>query len=331
LGFLRTSTEQFDYQNYTPKYFYIIDGSTTTPPPAPTITSVAVNASTTTVNEGGSVNLTATVNGTGSFDSSTTWSIVSGPGSLTVVNGSATVFIAPQVSSDVTTVIRATSVQDNTKSAQVSIVVKNVETPATISTVNITPANGQVNELAQISLTASVQGTGAFNDNVTWTIVSGGGTLSGNSTKTVVYTAPSVSANSTAVIRATSVGDATKSASVTLNVINVVTPPTITSITITGPSSMNENTSVRLEAVVAGTGSFNPNVSWSIVSGGGVLSSPNSNITNYTAPEVASNSTAVIRATSVGDTTKTRDITIFRTAGCEKIFFCFHCDFFKCF
>lgn len=310
LGFLRTSTEQFDYQNYTPKYFYIIDGSTTAPPPAPTITSVSVVASTTTVNEGGSVNLTATVAGTGAFDPSVTWSIVSGPGSLTVINGSATVFVSPQVSTDVTTIIRATSVADPTKSAQVSVVVKNVETPATISSVTISPASGQVNELAQISLTAAVQGTGTFNSNVTWTIVSGGGTLSSTSTNTTNYTAPSVSANSTAIIMATSVGDATKSTTVTLSVINVVTPPTITSVAVTGPATLNENARGTFEAVVAGTGSFNPNVTWTIVSGGGTLSSPSSNITNYTAPEVAANSTAVIRATSVGDTTKVRDVTI---------------------
>ncbi len=77
------------------------------------------------------------------------------------------------------------------------------------------------------------------------------------------------------------------------------TPPTIAS----GATS-------SLTATVSGTGAFNPAVNWSIVSGGGSLSSsPGASVT-YTAPSVTVNTTVQIKATAAGDSSVSRTISI---------------------
>ncbi len=60
----------------------------------------------------------------------------------------------------------------------------------------------------------------------------------------------------------------------------------------------------QLSAVVAGTGAFSPNVTWSVVSGGGSISSGGI----YTAPSAPA--VATVRATSVTDPTKFDEATV---------------------
>jgi hypothetical protein len=162
------------------------------------------------------------------------------------------------------------------------------------------------------TLTATVGGTGAYNSNVTWNIVSGGGSLSTTTSNTTTYTAPQVTADSTAVIRAVAVGDTTKMANVTLTVKNVTTTAsTITSVTATAtPQAVQSNQTSTVAATVNGTGPFNTAVTWSIVSGGGTLANAASNSTTYTAPTVTVATTVTLKATANGDATKSTNVTI---------------------
>ena len=68
------------------------------------------------------------------------------------------------------------------------------------------------------------------------------------------------------------------------------------------------NKEIILSAKVFGTGNFDPSLTWSILSGGGSLSAASGPTITFTTP--ASIGTTTIRATSVADPTKTKDITI---------------------
>lgn len=76
---------------------------------------------------------------------------------------------------------------------------------------------------ATSSLVATVSGTGTFNANVNWSIVSGGGSLSGSTGGSVTYTAPTVTSATTVQIKAAAVGDLNISKLLQISV-QVVTP-----------------------------------------------------------------------------------------------------------
>lgn len=88
---------------------------TPTPTPAPTIISVSVACTNPTLPEGGTDQCTATVQGTGSFVSTVTWSASAGSIS------SAGLFTAPGAAGSVT--ITATSTADSTKSGTATVTV----------------------------------------------------------------------------------------------------------------------------------------------------------------------------------------------------------------
>jgi hypothetical protein len=85
-----------------------------------TVTSVNVAAALTTVQGNQTDQLTATVNGTNSPSQGVTWTIQSGPGS---VNSSGLYTAPPATNSSQTTVVKATSTQDTSKSGTVQITI----------------------------------------------------------------------------------------------------------------------------------------------------------------------------------------------------------------
>jgi hypothetical protein len=102
----------WNYAAGTPLYSYIgSTGNTGSTGPSPTPDSTAVNLwpGSYNVGIGSTTSLQAYVEGTGAYDSAVTWSIISGPGTLTSITANPTVFIAPGSGSPTTTVIRATS------------------------------------------------------------------------------------------------------------------------------------------------------------------------------------------------------------------------------
>ncbi len=92
------------------------------------ITSISASANPLVVNEGATSTLSASVQGTGTFNGGVLWAIVSGGGTLSTTSGAQTVYTAPQVSADSTAVIRATATGDATKTSSVQLVVKNIAT-----------------------------------------------------------------------------------------------------------------------------------------------------------------------------------------------------------
>jgi hypothetical protein len=85
--------------------------------------------------------------------------------------------------------------------------------------------------------------------------------------------------------------------------------PTISSVVVSAnPTSINTNATSALSAVVSGTGAFGNGVTWSIVSGGGVLSNQTATSATFTAAAQAGST--IIKATSVQDSSKSGTVTI---------------------
>ena len=181
------------------------------PPPAPTITTVTATAAATTLSANATTALTATVTGTGAFDSSVTWSIVSGGGTLSATSGSSVTYSAPSAIPASTTVVKATSTADSSKSANVTININSSTFGSTVTGVTVTANKVVLREASSSTLQGAITGTGAFDSSLSWAIESGGiGTLSATSGSSVVYTAPNVSAGKVVRITASSLQDATK-------------------------------------------------------------------------------------------------------------------------
>jgi Bacterial Ig-like domain len=75
------------------------------------------------------------------------------------------------------------------------------------------------------------------------------------------------------------------------------------------PASLSSGGSSSLSATVNGVGTFNSNVNWSIVSGGGGLSSNTGSNVTYTAPSVIVQTTVEVKATSAGDANFSKTLT----------------------
>ncbi len=138
---------------------------------------------------------------------------------------------------------------------------------------------------------ALVSGNGTYKQTVTWT--ASAGTIS----STGLFTAPSVTSQSRPTIVATSTEDTTKAGAyqVTVNPIG----SSISAVSVSClPTSIQSGQTSQCSAVVSGTGSFDPTVTWT-VSSGSVSSSG-----VVTAPNVPTNSQIIVTATSVQDSTK---------------------------
>ncbi len=167
----------------------------------PTITSVQASCSPTSIQVNQTSQCTASVSGTGAFNSSVTWTASAG-----TIDQSGK-YTAP--GTPVSATITATSKQDSTKSGTTTITVN--ATPPTITSVSVScsPTSIQVNQTSKCS--ATVAGTGNFDSSVMWLADFGSIDQSGN------YTGPSGPA--TATITATSKQDSTKSGTTTVTVI----------------------------------------------------------------------------------------------------------------
>ncbi len=160
-----------------------------------------------------------------------------------------------------------------------------------MNSVTFSPASATLAVNATDFFSATVQGT-ATNTAVTWTASSGTITSAG------VYTAPAKTGSAT--ITATSVADATKSASAKVTI--VAAPPAVSSISVTPVNaSIVTGATKQLTATIQGTTS-NKSVTWK--TSAGTISANGL----FTAPTTAG--TATITATSAADNTKSATATI---------------------
>ncbi len=269
------------------------------------VTAVTVTSDFATVNAASPAVLTSTVTGTNGFSLAVNWSIVSGSGTLSTVTGSPVTFTAPSLTTSSTTIIRATSVQDSSKSGVITITNNPVAAGSSVTNVSLTTTpSTPLNATATTSIAATVTGTGSIGTGVIWSIVSGSGTISAATGATTTFTAPSLTTSSSTIIRATSIQDPSKSGDVTIN-INAVVPPasSITAVSVSASRvAMRETESSTLFASVAGTGAFSNSVTWAIENGGvGKLSSSTGNTVFYQAPPSSFGRVVRITATSVQD------------------------------
>lgn len=89
--------------------------------------------------------------------------------------------------------------------------------PDAVTAVTVT-GDAQVASEGTTVLTASVEGTGTYSSEVSWSLVSGEGTLSDTSGASVTYTAPFAREQTTVTVQAMSQADASKVATFTLTV-----------------------------------------------------------------------------------------------------------------
>jgi hypothetical protein len=118
-------------------------------------------------------------------------------------------FTAPTLAIATSTIVRATSVQDPNKWGEITLNIN--ASLSKIAGVSIGASLVALREAETSTLVASVTGTGAFDNAVTWAIETGGaGSLSSNTGQTVTYTAPTTSFGQGVRIMASSVQDPTK-------------------------------------------------------------------------------------------------------------------------
>jgi alpha-tubulin suppressor-like RCC1 family protein len=284
--------------------------------PIPTnssITSVAASARNNTINAASQTIVNALVQGTNGFSNLINWSIVSGGGTLSAVTGPSLTYTAPSTYSPSKTFIRASSDQDPSKSALLTININPLSADSSISNIELSASSNPVNASATTSITANIVGIGTFGDGLNWNIDSGVGSLDAVTGSSVIFTAPSASDDSITILRATSVQDPSKTATISLT-INALIPPnsSVTTVSITATKiALREAETTNLTATLTGTGAFNSAVTWSIASGVGTLSSITKNTVVYnTALSVSFGRVVQILAVSKQDPSKKQSIFI---------------------
>ncbi|MGC1872881.1 MAG: alkaline phosphatase family protein [Acidobacteriaceae bacterium] len=166
----------------------------------PTISSVSVSCSPSTIAPSATSQCSATVHGTGSYSSAVTWTASGGTISATGL------FTAPGSAGSV--MVTATSTQDTTKFGTATITL--MAAPPTISSVGVVCSASTIATNATSQCTATVHGTGSFSSTVTWT--ASGGTID----STGLFTAPS--STGSFMVTATSTEDTTKKGTATITV-----------------------------------------------------------------------------------------------------------------
>lgn len=277
---------------------------------AATAMAISLSPDSTTIATGASQQFIANV--TGNPNTAVTWS-VSGSGCNGTACGTISqggLYTAPaNAPSPATLRVTATSVADPTKSASANITV----VVATAILMSISPTSDSVRTGSIDSFKATV--TGTANTAVAWSLTGSGcsgaacGTLA-TSALTAVYTAPLVAPSPASVnVVATSVADASKSASANVTIVPVV------AITVT-PASTSLATGATQQFNASVVGTSNTAVTWS-VQGAGCSATSCGTINGtglYTAPAgVPSPATISVTATSSADLSKTASasVTIF--------------------
>ena len=164
-------------------------------------------------------------------------------------------------------------------------------TPISVTAVSVICSPTTVNSGGTSQCTATVSGSGNFNQGVAW------GANAGTITSTGLFTAPIVTTQQRPTINAVSLQNTAMGGTyqVTVN----PTGPSITSVSAScSPNVIQSAQTSQCTAMVTGTGSFDPTVTWSVTSG----SISSSGL--LTAPIVPTNTQIIATATSVEDASK---------------------------
>ncbi len=202
--------------------------------------TITVNPQTGSRSVNQTLQLTATVTGTG--NTAVTWSILSGGAGSVSTTG---LYTAPaSITTQQTVTVQAASSADTTKTATATITL----TPVSVT---VGPPSTSLSVNQTLQLTATV--TGSSNTAVTWSILSGG---AGSVSTTGLYTAPAtILTQQSVTVRATSSADATKTATATIT----LTVPPITAVARVGAPvicALGGNVSTGSCNYTATTGNF---------------------------------------------------------------------------
>jgi hypothetical protein len=269
-----------------------------------TVNGVTIAASPNIIKSNATTTLAATVSGTGNPNPNAQWEIVSGGGTLSSVTGASVTYAPPVVTTDTTITIKASSSDDPSKTGTTQIVVEPIPT---ITGISVAAPQTTLQAQSTTNLSASVTGYGNADLGVKWTVVGNQGTLSNATGATTIFNAPNVTTITKIQVRAESVQD---SRQFTLTEITINPKPVIE--VTTTPATATVKATQKLVLTGGVTNATNQNLTWTVVSGGGTVTPMNSTgaQAEYTAPNVTSDVTAVIRATSVQDSSKTSTSTI---------------------
>lgn len=227
--------------------------------PTPTVSSVTVSPTTANVSGGATQQFSAAVVGSNSPAQTVTWSVTGG-GSINTSG----LFTAPAATNTAQTItVTARSTVDVTKSGTVTITVAAVvvQTP-TVTSVTISPSMASLVGGTQQQFTATVSGTNNPSQAVTW-LLTGGGSVDATG---LVTTPAATNTVQTLTLKATSVADTSKSATMVL--IVPVAAPVVTGITISPPSlSLNSGSSHVFAAAVQGANSPSQSVNFTTTAG----------------------------------------------------------------
>ncbi|WP_104991279.1 Ig-like domain-containing protein [Deinococcus sp. NW-56] len=258
-------------------------------PVAPTVSGVSLSHTALTLTAGGSQPVTATVEGTGVFNPAVTW-VTSDPGVAGVDAAGRVTAVAPG-----TATVTAISVGDPGRRASLSVTVT-AKAP-TVTGVTLSPTELSLTTGGSQVVTAAVQGTGTFNPAVTWSS-SQAGVASVDAAGRVTAVTPGQ-----ATITATSVGDPSRRASLTVTVS--APAPTVSGVTLSPASlTLTAGTGQAVTATVQGTGSFDRTVTW-FTSNPAVAGVDGSGQVSAVAP-----GGATVTAVSVGDPSRRATLSV---------------------
>ncbi|WP_429351372.1 Ig-like domain-containing protein [Paenibacillus sp. 4624] len=225
-----------------------------TPPPPPSVNGVTVTPVTASIQQGGSRQLTASVDAVGEAATTVTWSSSDTTNKVTVDNAGIV-----RVTRDATPgdyLITATSTHDNSKKATATVTV--TYAPA-VNSVTVNPSTASLLQGESTQLTASVASVGGARTTVTWSSDDTNNKVTVNGTGKVAVAADTAPGDYT--ITATSTFDTSKKGSA---VITVAYAPAVTSVNVTpNTDSMMQGESRQLLATVDTVGGAATTVTWS--------------------------------------------------------------------
>jgi uncharacterized protein YjdB len=271
--------------------------------PVPVVNSVTVSPTSATVVQGGTEQLTATVDVSGGAAQTVTWSSSDSSGNVTV-DGNGLVSVASNTTPGQYTVT-ATSTVDSSKSGSATIT---VTAAPVVNSVTVSPANATVVQGGTEQLTATVDVSGGAAQTVTWSSSdsSGNVTVDGNGLV-------SVASNTTPgqyTVTATSTVDSSKSGSAT---ITVTAAPVVNSVTVSpANATVVQGGTEQLTATVDVSGGAAQTVTWSSSDSSGNVTVDGNGMVRV-APNTAPGQYTVT-ATSTVDSSKSGSATITVTA-----------------
>ncbi|WP_409345211.1 Ig-like domain-containing protein [Paenibacillus sp. MBLB4367] len=270
---------------------------------APAINSVSVIPNSASIMQGGSKQLTASVDAVGGASTSVTWSSSDAGNKVTVSSAGNVTVAADATPGDYT--ITATSTADTGKKGTATI---SVTAAPAINSVIVNPSTASVVQGGSKQLTASVDAVGGSATTVTWSSSDAGNKVTVSSTGNVTVAADATAGDYT--ITATSTVDTGKKGTAT---ITVTAAPAINSVTvIPSAASVVQGGSKQLTASVDAVGGASTTVTWSSSDTGNKVTV--SSAGNVTVAADATPGNYTITATSTADTGKTGTATITVTA-----------------